>query len=238
MVKIFKAQDVCDIPNDMPRILIHTTCQITEKEIIDQAKSQEKSIIEKAQKTALSQIMNARSQGDQLVKEAEEKAERLMEKAEEEGYQKGIALGEEKIACYVEEAKSQRDEIINHAYKEKAEILSEVNREILDLSLQIAEKILYSELKRNEKAFLSLVLNAIKKVTWKDQLKISVSEQDYERFFSGEGQERFNQENNVEVIFEKDDVLKIGDCIVHTSKGIIDAGAHTQLEKAKEAFGV
>ncbi|MGI6561646.1 MAG: FliH/SctL family protein [Clostridia bacterium] len=242
MVKILKAQEVSDILQDMPKVLIKSTTRRCQEEdadrLYEQAKAQSEALIQRSKKLALSIVANARAEAQEILNEAREMSTVIFEKAREEGYQKGLALGEEKSAYLVESAESEKNKILEQAYKEKTEILNSVHTEILNLSMNVAEKILGYQLSRNEKVFQSLVLNAIKKVTWEDKIKISVSETDYERFFEGDKQERFKAEYFTDVVFEKDDSLKKGDCILHTSKGKIDASVSTQLDNIKEALGV
>jgi cell division septum initiation protein DivIVA len=75
--------------------------------LYEQAKAQSEALIQRSKKLALSIVANARAEAQEILNEAREMSTVIFEKAREEGYQKGLALGEEKSAYLVESAEPE-----------------------------------------------------------------------------------------------------------------------------------
>lgn len=245
MVKIYKANDVINCRDDNSHKEAATaaaekvkSCKPSEELIRIRAKKEASHIILQAVSEAEGITEKARKEARIIIDQAAEAADRLIEEARINGYNQGLAECEESVNEKIQEAERTAEEIITNAYKERENILSGLRDEILELALSISEKILNIELDRNDESFKSLVLNAVSKLADSSNVKVRVSEDDYEKYFSNDKGEAFAQENNLNITFIKDRLLKRGDCVVDSDSGTVDASADMQMEKIKLAFGV
>jgi flagellar assembly protein FliH len=241
LVKIFKAQDVVNCIADNTSVAVSLndlSYKPTDDALLINVKKEADHILEKAMMEAEYMIAQAKRDALNVIEEATEAATGLLEEARFNGYNQGIADCEEKVSKRYLEVENQASKIISDALNERENILMGLTDEILALSLNISEKIIRTELGSNKDAFKLMVLSAVSKVAGTNNAKVRVSEADYENYFSNNRGDAFAEDNVLNISFIKDRNLKLGDCVIDTEGGTIDASLDTQMKQVKLAFGV
>jgi len=244
LAKIFKAADVVTVTVESAEESYdinnaeeyNARLEQLREEIICKARTDAEEILAKARSIAENILAEAMKEADKIVKDAEKRATELFEEAMAEGYSQGRQEFESTVREKLNSAEEKARELVDEAYQERNRLLEGMKDEILNLAVSIAEKILKTELDRNEEAFRSIVINALKKVTDYENIKVRLSESDYKKYLSDGKDEIFSRSGNI--TFIKDKHLKKGDLIIESDSGTIDAGIATQLNQVKTAFGV
>lgn len=224
------------IKNNTPPVIKIETNKLTEEEIKLSAEDHANSIIEDAKELYLKIIEEANAEAKRILDQAGQDKETLQATAGEDGYREGFNAG-------YADGISQAQDIINQAIELK-EQLDERNKElyreaevqIMELVLEISNKVLGQELTQNDEVIMSLIRQAISKCAFKDELKIRVSEEDYEYVNANKEKIVMLTEgiNSLEIYCDK--ALPKGGCVVETTAGEINAGINVQMNEIKKAF--
>lgn len=169
-------------------------------------------------------LQEARGEAERVLQAARQQADRVLQEARDRGYAEGLARAEAQIK-QMREVFGGTVEALRQA---RDHLEQEMERGILELALDVAEKILNIELDRNDSIYVALARRAVMRLRSKNQLKLRVSHQDYERYFSPEGNWLLDPEGlPVEVI--GDPQVEPGGCIAESEDEFVDAGVGTQL---------
>lgn len=193
-------------------------------------------ILENARKEAGKIIEEARLQAELIISSANEKvAARIEEegqKAREEGYKYGESLARQhyqKLISEAEEIKQKAKEIHDNT-------ISGLEGEIIELIIQIAKKVIGTELTQNSDVILGLIRNALSATSTTDKILICVSADDYD--FVVENKQRVLEGikgiRGIEII--KDNSLKKGECFIDTGLGTVDSSIEIQLEAVENTL--
>ena len=200
-------------------------------ELLEESKQEAREIEKSAKKKAQIIIEEAEKQAAEIIKEAAEDTEKdrreVFEQAKKEGYEIGFEQAKEKH--------SKAEALIKKAENERKKIISAAEIEVVELAIQIAEKIIRSQLSIDKETikkiagnYLSMLQNAKRIV-----LKICADDQ---IFLSHYRQELQNLVPNCSLEFETDNTLSGGDVLVVSDNGIIEARIDEQLKIIKEAL--
>lgn len=188
-------------------------------------------------------LARSRVQATEILVEAEKKAQSIEKEAYksgyadgkaqgyEEGYKRAIAEANERLDIELKEIERQRKAL----YEEKAIILRQSEEELVMLALEIAEKILDTEL-QNEKTYNNLIRKTLKNLRGRKSIKLYVSKEDFDKVSANKGYITSSIEglDNIEII--GDEYLTRGSCIVDGGIGVIDGSVDTQLEQIEKAL--
>ncbi|MEN2776569.1 FliH/SctL family protein [Acetivibrio clariflavus] len=196
-------------------------------------------------------IQGANIESEKIIKAAEIKAQKIIEAAEkqvserikaieEEARQKGFEQGYEQG---YEEAKKMYEDLIFEAERIKEEanmeynrIMSEIEADAMELVMDIARKVIGEEISVNKEHLLHLVREALGKSSNRENIVLKVSAQDYDYVVDNKEKLLSMVEGVGNLDIKRDPALKIGDCLVETPYGSIDAGVETKLAKIEDAF--
>ena len=191
----------------------------------------DKQLPEEIREKAREYVESANLKAEQIISHAHVQADDLKEQARQEGYSQGLCEGaaqlKEQLRARVEELGGAIDQI--EAYR--TSLFDALSAQILDLSLGIAEKIINIELDKDETAYKELVKKAVESLKKSDDFTLSVSRQDYERFFKESAQWLSEQTGCGLFQVETDPHMKKGDCVIETENEILDAGVAMQMKK-------
>lgn len=164
-----------------------------------------------------------------LISRAQEEAISIKEMAAKEGHKIGI----ESAAEDIELLKNAIDEFF--MYKE--EVYNELSNGILDISLEIAKKIINTEIEANREALLNIINEALSVNTKGENLiTIKVMPSDVENVKDNLPEILSNSHFEAKIKVISDDSITMGGAIIETSNGVVDATIETQMEIIKEAF--
>ncbi|OLA94987.1 MAG: hypothetical protein BHW64_00985 [Candidatus Melainabacteria bacterium LEY3_CP_29_8] len=164
-----------------------------------------------------------------LVSRAHEEANLIKKQARDDGYNEGINDAKNDLAEF--------KEALNVFYNAKDDAYNRLSEDILSISLNIAKKIIKSELQTNNEAIINMINEVLGEVS-KDEHKITliVSKRDLNQV-----KDRLSEIikiNNIEakVNVIEDDEVQEGGVIVKTTSGIVDASITSQLKLVEEAL--
>jgi len=193
-------------------------------------------------------LAEARQQADALLEDARVQAKKILSAQQQEGelQQKALeALHQEELT----EARAQGRELGRQEGREEMEegirqvrgfynmlervwydVLAGVDEDLLELALKISERIIGTVLKYDKEKLLSMIRSLILLPNERRNLKILVSETDWEwlRSLENKGLPPYP--------LVRDEGLKPGNVLIQSNEGIFDAQLETQLDKFREVL--
>lgn len=147
-----------------------------------------------------------------------------------EGHDKGYSEGKDKSEILIKEA----NEIKRGYLKEKEDTLNSIEKDVIKLVSQITKKVLNQKIEENDETIINLVLKGLESLNSKDDIRIRVSKEDFEKVDSAKEDilSKVNLISNLTV--DVDSNLKRGDCIIESSKGNVDVSVKTQIKIVEE----
>jgi Flagellar biosynthesis/type III secretory pathway protein len=141
-------------------------------------------------------------------KQVVEECDALKEAAEAEGYLRGFSLWIEKLVTLEQEVSKYREEL---------------SKQTLPIALKLAKKIVGDELKQQPDAILNMIQRNLKAVKSHKKIIIWVSRQEFQRVDAAK--ESFKKQfEEVELLsVRQKEELSLGDCMIETEGGIINA---------------
>jgi len=210
----------------------HETSEFSNEKIMADASE----ILSNASEEAELLIKEAHIEALKIVQTAEQEVEEHRARVEEEGRHQGFEAG-------VQEAKKQYEDLLNeaemireHAREEYAEVLARVEGDVVNVILDIAKKVIVSELETNKECILNMVRQAFEKCAGREGAVLKVSSDDYKYLSENTGRMEEMIEGFADVEVKKDSTLKAGDIIIETDFGSVNAGAGTKFKKIEEEF--
>ena len=164
-----------------------------------------------------------------LISRAQEEAISIKEIAAKEGHKMGIEAAKLDI--------QKLNEAIDGFFTYKETVYTELSNGILDIAVEIAKKILNTELETNEQALLGIINNALAtNVKGENRIIIKVMPSDVDNVKENLPELLSNMQYDSKIIVVPDDNIKLGGAIIETTNGIVDATIETQLSIIQEAF--
>lgn len=156
-----------------------------------------------------------------LISKAHLEAIAIKEQAEEEGFEEGLAQAETAL--------TELRQSLNQLLSGREEALQSVAKDIGALAVEVAARIIKTEVSCDENLVMSLVKDTIQKLGRNPKsvlVKIHPDDaSNVRQFLKGDGIPNLN----AEVIIMEDDGVDLGSCVVETNSGLIDASFGTQL---------
>jgi flagellar assembly protein FliH len=216
------------------------TATLTEEDDKDDYAEQLSKKAEKTLENARQQsdtiIMEAQTEAERIIDDAKRKAEELADQIEEQfrrkGYEDGYNEGREKYEALIKEA----EQIKSRTKAEYVSMLKGVEKDVVRLVVDIAKKVLDTELSINKESILSLISEAVNKCSCSNNIILKVSSEDYDYVIENKGKLLSMLDECDEAEIKKDSSLCSGACIVETNFGSVDSGVGTKLKKIEEAF--
>lgn len=167
-----------------------------------------------------------------IDKTAREIEEKVYAKGFARGEKAGIESGNEKIEFVV----NSMNQGLLELNKIRQNVYFETEQEIVKLAMAIARKIVCNEIRVNKDTVVNVVKEAVKKVEGNEKVKVKLSGNDFQ-FIKGQKPAMIDKINSIEnVVFEMDESIPDGGCIIETESGNIDARLEKQFQAIEEAF--
>jgi len=182
-------------------------------------------------------IEAAKAQANEIAAMAQVEAENIKAVAAEEGYREGIDGADEKFAENIEREIGHVKELMTRLYAYERELLEEMQESVMALAIDVAEKIINIQLKKDDIVFVGIVKEAISRLKKDERFALRVSRSEYDRFFKEGGAWLKDEAGCGEFDVIVDPEMRTGGCIVESDSKIIDAGVNLQIKKVKAAFG-
>lgn len=164
-----------------------------------------------------------------LITKAHEEATAILENAENQGFQAGLAQAQQVI----EDLRTQLSRLMNA----REEALMSVTGEIAQLAVEVAERIIKTEVSCDDTLVMSLVRDTIQKAGRNNKtILIKLNPDDtatVKRLLKDDPIPNLN----AELIVMDDPTVDQGSCIIETNSGLVDASFSTQLGILRQLFG-
>ncbi|MFA6449860.1 MAG: FliH/SctL family protein [bacterium] len=151
-------------------------------------------------------------------------------KGYEDGYSKGKQTGIQENAA----ALSMMQQVIEQLKNYHIEILTDSQKDIAKMAMAVAEKVLHKEIMTDPNTVLSVVKNALSKVSFKKQFIVHVNPLDLEVLKSGSDQIRAVLDGYESLKFKASPQVEPGGCIVQTESGSVDARIDRQFAEVHD----
>lgn len=208
----------------------------TQMNIPDLTEEKKEEILSEARKEALKIITDAREYAENLKASASVKLQKEYEDARNKGYKEGIESGKSEGVQKINEALCELQDRISDFDIRMEDLIKKNEQKIKILAVDIARKIINTELDSNSNAFINLYKNAAEEFTNQEWVKLCVSGSELE-FATAHADVLKSMVKGAKYI----DIVKLdrapkGTCIVETAQGIANASVDTQLMKVMDVF--
>lgn len=234
---VIKSNKNLDIPKESQNEdQLDIQASINAERVIEEAKAEAARLIEQAQLEYEEILNRAESERQAIISEAYTSANEILEKAKKEGYNEGLALGQEaglnEMDSLIEEAK----DIKQGALIEKKAMAKSLEGELIHLVLSCVKKVIDHEIEKDHKLLLNLIEKGIEKCTYTDSLIIRVSSEDYEVVSSSKNKIYMMTQGIDSIEIKKDPALNRGSILIETISGTVDASLETQITQIEKLF--
>lgn len=207
-----------------------------DKPIVKNFEGEREKIVKKAQNDAKNIIEKANKEAQKILEQAKITAEEELQNAKNCGYEAGLKLGREKISQENQDVMSEIVSLLRTIKEQKDEILKTHEMKIKDLAINIARKIIRTELDTRSSTFLNIYKNAVQDLRHQEWIKVTVSGYEVEFATSNSKMLLSMVKGAKHIEIETLEEAPRGTCIIETTQGIIDASIETQLKTLQEAF--
>ena len=121
---------------------------------------------------------------------------------------------------------------------ERVAMWTNSDKEVLAFAMDVARKILRSEVQQNKSAILDVIRHALRRVVDKDQIRIRVNPDELEHVRSQRDDLLLllDGARNLEIVDDRR--IDPGGCVIETTAGTIDAKIDTQIEQIVRALEI
>lgn len=178
-------------------------------------------------------LQSANEKAESIIKEAYENAEKIRKSAWQEGYNQGKNDAASEVSQFMQDQTNTARNIFANLERYKQNLYGELQDSLLQLSIDIAEKIVNSELQKDDKVYEGIVIKAIQELKSADKLSIHVSKAEYERFFKNGAEWLQGETGGVPFEVVCDGQLGDGVCILESDDEVLNASTQVQLGRIK-----
>ncbi|MEW5945106.1 MAG: FliH/SctL family protein [bacterium] len=151
-----------------------------------------------------------------------------------EGYQTGYRKGKESALEEAVNRLNMMGRVIEDLKAYRSEILSGAQNDIIRMAISVAERVLHKEIMTDPKAVVSVVKNALSKVSFKKRFVVQVNPLDLD-VLEKESAEIAGALDSCESLkFRANPNVEPGGCIVQTESGDVDAQVDRQFQTIKD----
>lgn len=176
------------------------------------------------------------------IKDAEEQAAALKELKEKEGYEagfdkgyyEGLEKGKTEMDKKYESLSGALTSIADMALSEKHKIVRNAEEDIVSLAIDIAKKVVGSELSENREIVVNFVKEAIKMLENKEKIIIYCHPEDIELIKSHREDFIKLTDLNEALHILPDDMLERGECRLESDSEIVDTDINYQFGEIKK----
>lgn len=172
-----------------------------------------------------------------ILTEAQQKAEEIKAEAYREGLTKGKEKGKKEVLNQLAPLKESLKKMIEQIEYTQTAILKNQEKEILHLCIQMAEKIIHTEIQQNPQILLANLREGLKSFGRHKITAIKLNPRDLD--FLQNCKENISQSilNLQGIDLKVDPNLLQGGCLIETDLGYVDASIENQLQELKKTIG-
>lgn len=170
-----------------------------------------------------------RVEDKELISRAQEEADEIREQARKEGFEQGVREASESL----EEVQSLLEEFMTARNK----ALDSAADEIAAIAVEVAERVIKTEVACDETLVIGLVRDTIQKSGRETKTILIKTNPEDSHVVKDDLKANPLQNLDAEIIVMDDPTVDNGSCRVETSSGMIDASFSTQLAILRQLFG-
>jgi len=181
-------------------------------------------------------LSNIYDDAREIVESQEEYLKRQLEEARRQGFESGKMAAfnelEKEFIKRLNERSSQFEEYIESINQKVEDYEKSLEALLVELSFIFSEKILKREIEK-ETIIVETINNAANKIAGALKIVIKINPEDYE-FIKSTNQNILADEAFSKVIFEKDEKIEKGGCLIESDIGSVDARINSQFNELKQ----
>jgi len=153
---------------------------------------------------------------------------------EEEAYRRGVSdgikAGRLEILKEIEGELGLIRSLIEGIQRSREEIYERIETEVVEMALAIARKVIYRVTEQDREIAVSIAREAIKRASEREMLKIKINPADYEVLNKRRTELLQCMDGIKSILFEVDESIQPGGCLIETNRGDIDARIDSQIK--------
>jgi flagellar assembly protein FliH len=179
-------------------------------------------------------IQSAQARAQQAIQAATARAEEIRAQAQKEGFDAGMKLADSRIAEMEAALSSQTRKLIEEISAYRDELYDALQDSVLGLAMDIAEKIINTELHRDDNVYMEIAKKAVAGLKQADNFTLRVSRGEFDKYFKDGG--AWLREGTGCGEFEAvcDPDLEPGALVIESDDEIVNASVSLQLEKTRQ----
>ncbi len=178
----------------------------------------------------------AKEKAREIIACAYAEADRHKRKGHLEGFEEGYREGLEKAALEAEKIKAEAFEILKQANETRRKVFNDLGPEIMETAVDIAEKLVCSQLSIDRESILAVAREAIDMVADRENVVLSVSPKQYELLQARKGEFMNQLSRDAQLRIVADPEIKQGGCKVFTETGQVDATLDSRWKEITKAL--
>lgn len=174
------------------------------------------------------QLEQARFQSEELLQKAREETAQIRERAAREGYAAGAAQKAGELEACIRSVQEQ----MAHMEEDLDEFLERCQSGLTDLAVEIAEKVISSQISKDELVLTELVHRAVDSIKKSEWIRVEISDQ-FPRLLEQLRTELGGDGGQADVVARD---LPPDACRIQMPDGILDASVSSQMENIRQAL--
>ncbi len=150
------------------------------------------------------------------------------------GYEDGYTKGKQAGLTETSAALNMIQQVIDQLKNYHVQILSDSQKDVAQMAIAVAEKVLHKEIMTDPNTVLSVVKNAVSKVSFKKQFTVHVNPLDLEVLKSAGDQIKALLDGYESLKFKASPQVEPGGCVVQTESGTVDARVDRQFAEISD----
>lgn len=208
--------------------------------LLADAEETARKMLDEAAEQAAEQRKQAQLEIEQWWLAKQQELAELAEEVRQQAYAEGLAQGREEGNAAVWQAEQQRidqaKEVLEQAYANKEQIIAEAEPFLVGLSVEIARKIIGSELQLMPEKIREMVKDVLRRSRVHGQITICVHHRNYALIEEQRNQLLTLLDGQAELVVLPDYSVQDDGCVIRTPFGSVDARIDTQLAEIREAL--
>ncbi|AQS59822.1 FliH/SctL family protein [Desulforamulus ferrireducens] len=236
MFKIIKSAPVNQADQMLPLRELALEPEKVEKVEEEEPTISPEELLQLAQQQAEEMIARAKSEASLILQQAKEQAsmeaQQLREQAKESGWQEGIHAAE----AEAETIRQQAREVLRQAQEVYKRTLDQMEPQIVDLAVDIAERVLMTQLAVEPRTIMEIAKECIELVKNRPFINVYVNQVDFGIVEEGKNQLLQGLPGKVELNILVDNGIEPGGCRFETDQGQVDATLETRWQEVIKAL--
>jgi len=151
------------------------------------------------------------------------------ENAYQKGLTDGIHTGRLQILGDIQTELKILRSVIEGIEKARAEIYEKIETDVVEMALAIAKKIIYEAAERERGIVVAAAQESIRKASDREMIKIKINPVDHGILNQKKSELLHCFDGIRSILFEEDDSIQPGGCLIETNQGDIDARLESQV---------